>query len=331
MVDLHERARTLTQAPKGILAADESNASADKRLSLCGIAPTSETRRKYRELFLDAPGIEDYLSGVILYEETLTQTTDVGESFPALLRRRGIMPGIKVDTGTEPLEGSAGELITNGLIGLPERLETYVKEYGTEFTKWRAVITIQGDKLPTDRALVENARRLGSYAKMVQEAGMVPMLEPEVLYDGTHSLIRSRDVITRTLSVLVDELIAQAVDLQGVVIKSSMALSGKDTGRIDTPEEVARETLASFMASVPKEIPGIVFLSGGQESEQATQNLSAIHTLAKKQQVPWNLTFSYARAIQQAPLEKWKCIPENVPQAREEFLARLEKLHVALS
>lgn len=331
MVDLYEKARRLTQAPKGILAADESNASADKRLSLCGIPPTSETRRQYRELFLDAPDIEQYLTGVILYEETLTQADDGGEPFTKLLRRRGIMPGIKVDQGTEPLEGSANELITNGLVGLPERLRTYVREHGTEFTKWRAVITIQGDTLPSDRALVENAKRLASYAKMVQEAGMVPMLEPEVLYDGTHSLVRSRDVIAKTLSVLVGELHTQAVDLHSVVIKSSMALSGKDTGRIDTPEEVARETLAAFSACVPKDVPGIVFLSGGQDDDQATENLAAIHKLAKEEKVSWNLTFSYARAIQQDALEAWKCIEENVPVAREAFLARLEKLHQALS
>lgn len=331
MLDLHERARLLTQPPKGILAADESNASADKRLALCGISPTSETRRKYRELFLDAPHIEQYLSGVILYEETLTQHTDAGESFAKLLLRRGIMPGIKVDTGTEPLEGSPKEFITNGLVGLPERLSSYVQEHGTQFTKWRAVIQIEGDTLPTARALSENAKRLASYAKMVQEAGMVPMLEPEVLYDGTHSLVRSRDVIANTLSVLVDELYVQGVDVEGVVIKSSMALSGKDTARIDTPDEVARETLSAFVASVPKEIPGIVFLSGGQEDEQATQNLSAIHKLAKEQNLPWNLTFSYARAIQQEALEKWKCEEENVPVAREAFLSRLQRLHQALS
>jgi fructose-bisphosphate aldolase, class I len=330
MLDLTSRAKKLTCAPKGILAADESNESANKRLKLCGIESTAETRRQYRELFLDAPQIEDYLTGVILYSETLEQKDSDGEPFPALLLRRGIMPGIKVDEGTEPMPESPDEFITKGLIGLPERLTKYVKEHDTQFTKWRAVIKIDGDRLPTSGAILENARRLASYARMVQEAGMVPMLEPEVLYDGTHSLIRSKEVITDTLHTLIATLKDGAVDLSAIVIKTSMALSGKDTGRIDSPEEVAQATIDALLETVPREVPGIVFLSGGQEDDQATENLRAIHRYAKEKKVPWNITFSYARAIQEDALTAWKCLPQNVPEARKAYMERLKGLHGAL-
>jgi fructose-bisphosphate aldolase class I len=326
MIDLSARARMLSCAPKGILAADESNASADKRLSTCGIKTTKETRRKYRELFLDAERIEDYLNGVILFEETLEQKDDKGKLFPDLLHKRNIMVGIKVDQGTEPFSESPDELITKGLIGLPERLALFKKKHNIDFTKWRAVITIDGDRLPTSGAILENARRLASYARMVQEAGMVPVIEPEVLYDGKHSLLKSREVIEKTLTTVVAMLEESVVDPSSVVIKTSMALSGKDTGRIDKPSEVAKETLAALRASVPRDIPGIVFLSGGQEDDQATENLRAIHALAKKEPVPWNLTYSYARAIQEDALSAWQCKDENVPEARKAFLARLEKL-----
>lgn len=330
MIDLAARARVLTCSPKGILAADESNASANKRLALCGIETTSETRRQYRELFLDAPDIEKYLSGVILYEETLSQSDTEGEPFTELLNRRGIMPGIKVDEGTEPMPNSPDEFLTKGLLGLPERLTAFVRDHGTMFTKWRAVIRIDGDRLPTAAAVLENARRLAAYAREVQAAGMVPMLEPEVLYDGTHSLVRCREVITQALATTVAALHDSAVDLSSVVIKTSMAMSGKDTGRIDAPEEVARETVEALLASVPPEIPGIVFLSGGQDDDQATENLRAIHAYAKERKAPWNITFSYARAIQGDALSAWQCKVENVPEARKAYMERLQALHRAL-
>lgn len=326
MIDLAARARMLSCAPKGILAADESNETAEKRLASCGIKVTSQTRRKYRELFLDAPKIEEYLNGVILYKETIAQKDAEGEPFPELLHRRNIMVGIKVDEGVEPLADSPKESITKGLIGLPEALASYKKKYNADFTKWRAVITIDGDTLPTNAALVENARRLASYARMAQDAGLVPIIEPEVLYDGKHSLLRSKEVIQKTLTTVVAALEEGFVDLSSVIIKTSMALSGKDTKRVDTPEEVAAATLEALRAAVPQDIPGIVFLSGGQSEDQALENLKAIHALAKKEPVPWNLTYSYARAIQQEALTAWQCKEENVPAAREAFLARLEKL-----
>lgn len=326
MIDLAAKARMLSCAPKGILAADESNATADKRLSVCEIPTNAQTRRKYRELFLDAPHIEEYLNGVILFDETIKQKDSHGEPFEKLLHRRGIMVGIKVDEGTELFTESPDELITKGLIGLPERLEAYKKKHNADFAKWRAVIAISGDRLPTNGALVENARRLASYAHITQEAGMVPVVEPEVLYDGKHSLLQSRDVIEKTLSVVVSMLKEASVDLCSVVIKTSMAMSGKDTKRIDTPKEVARETLSALKAAVPRDIPGIVFLSGGQSDEQATNNLRAIHILTKSEPVPWNLTYSYARAIQEEALSLWQCKEENTQTARKAFLARLEKL-----
>lgn len=330
MVDLSETARTLSQAPKGILAADESNASADKRLAVCGIQSSAEVRRQYRELFLDAPHIEQFLSGVILYDETIRQDDEHGEPFWKLLASRGILPGIKVDEGTEPMEGSKDELITKGLLGLSKRLHEYRDFFGAKFTKWRAVIRIEGDRLPTSGCIVENVKRLAMYARCAQEAGLVPMLEPEVLYDGTHSRARSRAVLEETLTALMRAVDEHGVDPSGMIIKTGMALSGKESKRKDTPEEVATDTLGVLKASVPPTVAGIVFLSGGQEDDQATDNLRAIHELAEKEGVPWNLTFSYARAIQEDALTAWKCVPENVPKAREAFLARLVLLHDAL-
>ncbi len=331
MIDLKERALELTQPPKGILAADESNASADARLSLCGIESSPEVRRQYRELFLDAPGIEQYLTGVILYTETLEQKDVNGVPFTKLLLDRGILPGIKVDEGTEPMPESPTELITKGLLGLSARLTEYRDKHNAAFTKWRAVITIEGDRLPTSAAIVENAKRLAMYARCVQEAGMVPILEPEVLYDGTHSRMRSRAVITETLHAVMQALDEHGVDPSGIIIKTSMALSGKDTGRMDTPEEVAEDTLGALLEAVPPGVPGIVFLSGGQGDDQAIQNLAAIHERAKEKGAPWNLTFSYARAIQNEALKTWKCEPQNVPHARVAYLAELEKLRNALA
>lgn len=329
MIDLQEIARTLVAPPKGILAADESNASANKRLASCGIETTAETRRKFRELFLDAPDIEQYLSGVILFEETLDQNDDKGEPFPALLHRRGIMSGIKIDQGTEPMEGSPDELITGGLLGLSKRLHTYREAHDTKFTKWRAVIKIDGDRLPTAPAIVENVKRLAMSARCVQEAGMVPMLEPEVLYDGKHSRARCRAVLEETMTALMKALEEHSVDVSAVIIKTSMAMSGKDTKKLDTPEEVAEDTLGALMASVPKEVPGIVFLSGGQGDDQATDNLRAIAKLAKKLNAPWKLTFSYSRAIEEDALSAWQCRVENVPAARAAYLDRLKKVSAA--
>lgn len=322
-------AHLLLAPGKGILAADESTTSADKRLASYGIATGAEMRQEYRDLFLDAPGIEEYISGVILHEETLGQKANNGTQFPELLTQKGIVPGIKVDEGTEPFAESPDELITKGLLGLDTRLAEYRSAHKTGFTKWRAVVRIEGDRLPTGSALVENARRLASYAAEVQRAGMVPLLEPEVLYDGNHSRVRSRAVIEATLRVLFDAVEMQGVDMSGVILKSSMALSGKESKRRDTPEEVAEDTLGAFIATVPSSVAGIVFLSGGQDNDQATDNLRAIARLAQEKNAPWPLTFSYARALQDEALTTWAGKPENVEAAREAFRKRLATVAAA--
>jgi len=325
MIDLSAVAKAMVAPGKGLLAADESTPTADKRLVAYGIKTDTEARRKYRELFLDTPGVEAYLSGVILYEETTEEVDDEGVPFTKLLSGKGILPGIKVDKGTEPFPDSTGELITNGLVGLSDRLSCFA-EQGLAFTKWRAVVTIDGDKLPSAAALVENAKRLATYACDAQKAGMVPILEPEVLLSGNHSRLRAQDVIDETMKSLFAALDDQAVDLSGIIVKTSMALSGADSGRIDTPEEVAESTLEALMKSVPAQVPGIVFLSGGQSPDQATDNLRAVATRAQAVNAPWPLTFSYARALQDEALLVWKGDDANMPAARTTFMARLKKV-----
>ena len=328
MTDLVATARLLVAPPKGILAADESVATATKRLASYGIKTSEEMRRQYRDLFLGAPGVEAYLSGVILFEETFGQKGSDRKKFPASLAARGIAPGVKVDQGTEPFSESADELITNGLLGLADRLADF-KKGGAIFTKWRAAIRIEGDTLPSASAIHENMKRLASYAKEAQAAGLVPVVEPEVLLLGKHSRQRSREVIEEVLATLFSVLEEHAVDKASVVLKTSMALSGSESGRHDTPEEVAEDTLGALMAKVPRQIAGIVFLSGGQGPDQATSNLAAITRLARAQDAPWPLTFSYARALQDEALEIWKGESANVPAAREAFLARLAKVSAA--
>jgi len=331
MTDLSDTAQQLLTPGKGILAADESTASADKRLVEYGITPGAEMRRQYRDLFLATPGIEAYLSGVILYQETLAQESDAGVPFVKRLQEHGIIPGIKVDEGTEPMQESPEELITKGLLGLPERLQAFREKYHTGFTKWRAVIRIEGDRLPTAHAIVENAKRLASYAQEVQKAGMVPIVEPEVLLEGKHSRLRSRQVLEATLIALMDALIDAGVDLSGVILKTSMALSGSDTHKTDTPEEVATDTVGALMKAVPRGLAGIVFLSGGQGSDQAINNLAAIVKEARAQKAPWPLTFSYARAFQDEALTIWAGDETNQEKAREAFVARLKQATDALS
>lgn len=330
MTDLVAVARSFFVDHKGILAADESVASATKRLALYGIATGPEIRRQFRDLFLGAAGIEQYLSGVILFSDSLEEKGNDKKKFPASLAARGIAPGIKVDLGTEPLSESPQEFITQGLLDLPERLVAYKKQ-GAVFTKWRAVLRIESDTLPTTVAIHENVKRLAQYAKEVQSAGLVPILEPEVLFDGKHSRQRARAVITETLQTLFSVLDEQAVDRASLILKTSMALSGKETGKTDTPEEVAEDTLAALLESVPRQIAGVVFLSGGQTPDQATNNLRAITARARSVNAPWPLTFSYARALQEEALAAWKGKEENVAAARTAFLARLAKVSDALS
>ncbi len=330
MTDLVAHARSLFAPGKGILAADESVRTATKRLASYGIATGPEMRRQYRDLFFGAESIEKHLSGIILFPETLLEKGNDGQLFTASLAARGIAPGVKVDGGTEPFPESPDELITQGLLDLHDRLVEYKKQ-GALFTKWRAVIRIDGDTLPSSMAIHENAKRLASYAKEVQSVGLVPILEPEVLLEGKHSRARARTVIEETLNALFSVLAEHAVDRASVVLKTAMALSGSESGRVDTPEEVAEDTLAALMAAVPSQIAGIVFLSGGQTPDQATANLAAITKHARSVGAPWPLTFSYARALQEESLAVWKGKEEQVPAAREAFLARLAKVSAALT
>jgi len=327
---LSETLDQLFSKGKGILAADESPESADKRLKKYGEKPGALTRWQFRELFLETPGMERYVSGVILHEETLFQTADSDVSFSKSLRARGIIPGIKVDQGTEPFIDHEGEVITNGLVGLSERLQKYHVKHEAQFTKWRAVLAIQGDHLPTASAIVENATRLAAYACEVQRTGMIPILEPEVLIDGTHSRMRCRQVMETVLSTVVRKLEEQCADPSMVIIKTSMAMSGKDSKKKDTPEEVAEDTVGALLSSVPKEIGGVVFLSGGQTPEQSIENLRAISKLAKEKNAPWPLTFSFARTFQEEALQIWKGEEANTGPAREAFLSRLKQASEAL-
>jgi fructose-bisphosphate aldolase, class I len=330
MTDLSGIARSLVAPGKGILAADESPESADKRLASFGIRGGEEMRRKDRDLLLAAPGIEEYLTGVILHEETLSQCASDGTPFPKLLLDKGIIPGIKVDQGLEPMPHSPDETITKGLLGLGERLSAYREQHGTGFTKWRAVIRIEGDRLPTSQAIVENAKRLASYACEVQKAGMVPMLEPEVLLEGSHSRIRCREVLQITLQALMDELLSQCADPSAVIVKTSMVLSGSSTNHKDAPEDVARDTYEALRAAIPAEVPGIVFLSGGQTPDQATDNLRALSRIAREEGAPWPMTYSYSRALQEEALRAWEGKDENVDSARHLYMARLKAVSDAL-
>jgi len=329
MTDLVAIARSFFANGKGILAADESVHSITTKLASYGIPASAEMRRQDRDLFLGAKGIEQYLSGVILFTETLLQKGNDKKLFPKSLAARGILTGVKVDLGTEPLPESSQEFITQGLLDLPERLSEYKKQ-GAAFTKWRAVIRIDGDHLPTAAAIHENAKRLAQYAKEVQSAGLVPILEPEVLLEGKHSRLRARAVIEETMQTLFSVLDEHAVDRASIILKTSMALSGNESGKKDTPEEIAEDTVAALIKSVPRQIAGIVFLSGGQTPDEATENLSAISRRAKEMDVPWPLTFSYLRALENEALALWKGKEENIPAARAAFLSRLAKVSAAI-
>lgn len=328
MTDLVAIARSFFAPGKGILAADESVSSAVTRLASYGIATSEEMRRQFRDLFVGTAGIEQYLSGVIFFSETLLQKGNDSKLFTESLSQRGVQPGIKVDLGYEPFSASPKELITNGLLDLSERLVEYKKQ-GATFTKWRAAIRIEGDTLPTSAAIHENAKRLASYAKEVQAVGLVPILEPEVLLEGKHSRKQAREVLEETLGVLFSMLEEHAVDRASVILKTSMVLSGAASEKKDTPNEVAEDTVAALIASVPRQVAGIVFLSGGQTPDQATDNLAAITRAAQTANAPWPLTFSYARALQEEALTVWKGKEENVPAARAAFLTRLARVSAA--
>ena len=310
---------------KGVLAADESTGTMTKRLQSIGVESTEDSRRRWRQLLFTAEGIGDWISGVIMYDETIRQSTDDGTSFVKVLEAQGVISGIKVDTGAKPLAGAPGESVTEGLDGLRERLAEY-RELGARFTKWRAVIAI-GDGIPSPYCISVNAHALARYAALVQEAGLVPIVEPEVLMDGSHSIQRCAEVTDATLHAVFAELHAQRVLLEGIVLKPNMVLSGKDAADRASPEEVAEATIACFRRTVPAAVPGIAFLSGGQGDEEATVNLDALNRRADG--LPWQLTFSYGRGLQATPLAKWAGQASNVGPAQEAFQVRARETAAA--
>jgi fructose-bisphosphate aldolase, class I len=317
---LEKIAHAMVAEGKGILAADESKPTMSKRLEQVGVEPSEESRRQWRELLFTADGIEEQISGVILFDETMRQTTEDGTPFPQYLASRGIIPGIKVDTGAKVLAGSPQEKITEGLDGLRERLAEYY-EMGARFCKWRAVITI-GDGIPTDYCIGANAHALARYAALCQEAGMVPIVEPECLMDGTHTSERSFEVTTRTLHQVFHELWLQRIAYEGMVLKPNMVMSGYDAPVQASPQEVADATLQALKETVPAAVPGIAFLSGGQSDQLASAHLNLMNRAGD---LPWQLTYSYGRALLGLSLETWRGEESNVraAQAALQHRARL--------
>jgi len=307
---LHDTATELVNDRRGILAADESIGTMDKRLEKAGVDPTEENRRAYRELLVTTPDLHAGISGVILCDETLRQQLGDGRTFPRALSDLGMLPGIKVDTGAKPLAGAPGEKVTEGLDGLSDRLEEYV-ELGARFAKWRAVITI-GDGTPTDWAQQANAHALARYARACQDAGLVPIVEPEVLMDGAHSQERCAEVTAATLRMLFRMLTDAGFDPRGTVLKPNMVVPGTDSGQDAGPDEVARVTVDTLRSTLPDELAGVAFLSGGQSSETATANLKAMQEVDS----PWPLTFSFGRALVSPALQEWQGDPDRIAEGQ---------------
>jgi fructose-bisphosphate aldolase, class I len=314
---LERIARSLVAPGKGILAADESSGTIEKRLKSINTPSTEDNRRAYREMLFRTPGAAEFVSGVILYDETIRQKAADGTPLVKVLADQGILPGIKVDKGTKSLPFSPKEKITEGLDGLGERLVEY-RNLGASFTKWRAVITI-GDGIPTDSCLDTNAHALARYAALCVEAGLVPIVEPEVLMDGPHSIERCYEVTERALHKVFDELYAQRVPLEQILLKPNMVLSGTENAKQADVTQVAEATLLCFRRVVPAAVPGIVFLSGGQSDELATAHLSKMNELGGG---PWELSFSYGRALQAPALKAWGGKPENVAAGQKAYYHR---------
>jgi fructose-bisphosphate aldolase class I len=315
--ELHETAKALVAEGKGILAADESDGTIKKRFDSIGVESTEDNRRAYRELLFTADGAEEYISGVILFDETIRQSSADGTPFPKLLADRGIIPGIKVDKGAKPLALASEETITEGLDGLRERLQEYY-ELGARFTKWRATYSI-GDGIPSDYCVWTNAHALARYAALSQEAGLVPIVEPEVLMDGTHSIGGAASATGRALQAVYTELHDQRVDLYGTLLKPNMVLSGYEASDRAGIDEVAEATLDVLTRHVPAAVPGIVFLSGGQTDEDATAHLNAMNARGPH---PWELSFSYGRALQAPALKAWGGDPAKAEEAQKAFYRR---------
>jgi fructose-bisphosphate aldolase class I len=315
--ELESVARAMVAKGKGILAADESMGTIKRRFDSIKIESNENNRRAYRELLFTTPGIEEAISGVILFDETLRTKASDGTPFPQLLSKKGIIPGIKVDKGPVDLPEFPGEVVTEGLDGLRGRVKEY-KELGAKFAKWRAVISI-GNGIPTYTCLGANAEALARYAALCQEGGLVPIVEPEVLLDGSHTIERCQEVTEHTLKVTFTALFLHRVYLEGMILKPSMVVSGKDSPQQASVEEVAERTIRCLKRTVPAAVPGIAFLSGGQSAERATEHLNAMNAMGPH---PWELTFSYARALQDPALKAWKGEPGSVAAAQKIFYHR---------
>ena len=309
-------AQALVAPEKGILAADDSSGTIKRRFDAINVESTEDNRRNYRELLFRTKGASEYISGIILFDETIRQNGADGTPLVQVLTDQGIIPGIKVDNGTQPIPEASGELMTEGLDGLRDRCKEYA-EIGARFTKWRAVITI-GDGIPTQYCIDLAAQGLARYAALSQEAGLVPIVEPEVLMDGGHSIDKAFEVNEATFA----ELVRQKVSLEGMLLKPSMVLSGSTSSNRASSDEVAEKTIACFKRSVPAAVPGIVFLSGGQSDEEATVNLNSINQLAAKVGAPWQLSFSFGRGLQAAPQKAWSGLTENTEKAMQAFYHR---------
>ena len=316
---LTDTARKLVADDKGLLAMDESNSTCNKRFAKVGIPETVETRRAYRELILTTPGLGESISGVILYDETIRQQKKDGSPFLKVLGEAGIVPGIKVDTGAKDLAAHPGEKITEGLDGLRARLQEYF-QMGARFAKWRAVISI-GESIPSWSCIEANAQALARYASLCQEAGLVPVVEPEVLMDGEHNLERCREITSEVLHTVFNQLYEQRVTLEGMILKPNMVLPGLTCPKQAALDEVADATLRCLLLAVPAAVPGIAFLSGGQSCELASARLNAMN-VRYSARLPWALAFSFARAIQQPALEIWLGQETNVKAAQQALLHR---------
>jgi fructose-bisphosphate aldolase class I len=317
MADLQETAKALVAEGKGILAADESSGTIKKRFDSIGVESTEENRRFYRDLLFTTEGAEEFISGVILYDETIRQSSADGTPFPQLLESKGIIPGIKVDMGAKPLAGAPEETVTEGLDGLRERLAEYV-QLGAKFTKWRAVISI-GPRRPSEYAIWTNAHALARFAALSQEAGLVPIVEPEVLMDGDHTIDESYHVTERTLRAVFTELFDQKVDREGTLLKTNMVVSGYDAAEQADVDTVADMTIRCLKNTCPAAVPGVVFLSGGMSDEDATARLNAMNQRGPH---PWELSFSYGRALQAPALKAWGGDPDNAEAAQQAYYRR---------
>ena len=325
IVKLSNVANKMVEDNKGLLAADESTGTIAKRLSTIGVESTEDYRRDYREMLFKADGLAEYISGVILFDETIRQKSQDGKALTAILSDKGIMPGIKVDKGAKSLAGHDEEKVTEGLDGLVERVEEYVS-MGAKFAKWRAVITI-GDRIPTSYCIKANAHALARYARICQEGGLVPIVEPEVLMDGAHSIAKCEDVTKLTLKAVFNELFDYSVDSSGIVLKPNMVISGKNCQEQAGVEEVADRTIAVLLNCVPASVPGIMFLSGGQSEIDATIHLNEMNK--QKNDLPWSLSYSYGRALQESALKVWGGDNNNNMKAQEKLLVRARQNSLA--